>query len=236
MSSSIAPIQTHIDTLADGKNGQCLSWLESRGVFTKFHVEKGGFLKSHKQVFQPVSLSRAVVVNPLNGIVWIGALYEDQVRQSFPVLTREDGGFDRAAEIISWSYYDIDTFSPWETVNAHQWEGEQPIQRKGSTGTILETERAMWDVAAAANGERVILYRGHNSRDDVFRLNTLANEFFTYWRNLISMFRDEIKIHNPDGKAYVMQVEDEDNQDALGKIYNDMSDEYAENPPSWDRG
>lgn len=104
----------------------------------------------------------------------------------------------------------------------------------GANGNVIETERAMWDIATAAGTERVLAYRGHNPRDEVFSLNMHLNNFFDYWRNLVEPIQADIDEY--EAMTTDDTVSDDAKRSARGAIYNLVLDQYRETKPPWNNG
>jgi hypothetical protein len=223
--TKIPPIQINMNT-AFGESLTIISWIEFR--FTFYQFKAGGWFSSPH--FAPQRSAEIITINPLKLGIWFAHQTDDMKAKLFPVLTNEtiDEVYDNLEEGSAW----LKDLGQWETVNAHQWTGNQPIQRKGSSGQVVETEPAMWDIAAPADAERILVYRGHNSRDEVYSLNVRLNQFCDYWRNMVDPIYDEVK--------EMLEMADSDDVDAdeyrskRGELYNYILDNYRENPPPWD--
>lgn len=224
----IPPIQLNIETgFSDNLN--ILSWLEFRSTFYGFQQQSSGWF-SKKYGFTPLPFGKIVTINPMKMGVWFGNLTDDMLRSPFPVLTNDtmDDVFDNLNEYSRW----LHAVGQWETVNSHQWNGDQPVQNKNDRGVVLEIEPARWEIAAPVDAERLMLYNGHNTRDEVYSLTVRMNQFCDYWRTLINPIHDELKeLKNMEDSD---DVDEDEYRSKRGELYNYILDNYRENPPPWD--
>lgn len=153
-----------------------------RAVYTK--VKNGGFFSREEWDFPPETTEWMIQFNFLGGVYGYNFIDPEQTSSGYSFFNNDFDKLETGKDFFCLNH------SPAETVNVHQWHGWNPIVYEDRG--IRRTEPAQWEIASVdqLSGQRHILFRSHNNRDDIFQLQSLWNKALFNFKDVCTTYRD----------------------------------------------
>ena len=216
------------------ENGGMNNGVQYRFKFNKTEKVTGWF-KDRYYTWNIRHLESYSRVEFLNGSLYKGSLMREDTAagKSFFKADQQPIPYSELSWKTPCLIFDL---SPSETVNSHQWHGEEPFHIKNTKGTeILEREEPCWEVASvnSATGQRYLWSVSHGYRDDIFILQTRINMWLNHMKKILAPFESEIRKNREfnDGRGFSkFMAYPENEHERLQDLLKSMNEFYDANP------
>jgi hypothetical protein len=188
-----------------------------------------GLFSTYRPPERSVIYECLILFSPFSGMMFHN-ISEENPQTS--IFTDYDDAYGKLYMQSPISFENLATF---ETVNAHQWLGRQPITHENfETRRTVWTEEPMWDIATSdiSEGERRVMMRGHVQRDYAFTIQQRLQSLADYCRSISKGWEDVAKIH-ASARALDPTYLPEDLRGEGEKFAQELRDRINETLPDW---